>query len=144
MKADLKSFILTRGELQIMQVIWEKQSVTVNDLHDAIMSVKAMARNTILTMTRILERKGALVHRKAGRAYIYEPVLSRHQATMNQMRDIIYRFFDGKPEKLIEAVLENEIKDTGRLQSVKTLIDSRLAPVMVMKMTASQSQVTAP
>jgi BlaI family transcriptional regulator, penicillinase repressor len=144
MKADLESFILTRRELQIMKVVWDKQSVTVKDVHDALIPVKTMARNTILTMIRILEHKGALIHRKEGRAYIYEPVLSRHQATMNQMRDIILRFFDGKPEKLIEVVLKNEIKDSEQHQIAKTLIESKLIPLMVMNMTASQAQVTVP
>jgi BlaI family transcriptional regulator, penicillinase repressor len=143
MKADLESFILTRRELQIMKVVWDKQSVTVKDVHDALIPVKAMARNTIMTMVRILEHKGALIHRKAGRAYVYEPVLSRHQATMNQMRDIIRRFFDGKPGALIEVLLKDEIKNPEQLEIAKALIESKLLPVVVVKMTASQAQVTA-
>jgi BlaI family transcriptional regulator, penicillinase repressor len=144
MNPDLESFILTRRELQIMRVIWDKESVTVKEVHDAIIPVKTMARNTILTMIRILEQKGALTHQKAGRAFIYIPVLSRHQATMNQIRDIIHRFFDDKPEKLIEIVIKNEIKDSEKLEVAKALVESRLLPVMAMKMTASQAQVAAP
>jgi BlaI family transcriptional regulator, penicillinase repressor len=143
MKANLESFILTRRELQIMKVVWDQQSVTVKDVHDALIPVKAMARNTILTMVRILEHKGALIHRKAGRAYIYEPVLSRHQATMNQIRDIIGRYFDGKPGALIEVLLKDEIMNPEQLEVAKALIESKLMPAMVMEMTAAQAQVTA-
>jgi predicted transcriptional regulator len=56
----------------------------------------------------ILEDKGVLVHVRSGRAYVYRPLLSRDQATRNQIRDLVSRLFDGRPEKLIENVLENE------------------------------------
>lgn len=144
MKADLESFILTRRELQIMKVIWDKQSVTVKDVHGAMIPVKAMARNTIMTMVRILEHKGALIHRKEGRAYIYKPILSRHQATLNQIRDIIGRYFDGKPGTLIEVVLKNEIKNPEQLEVAKALIESKLMPPMAMEINASHAQVAVP
>jgi BlaI family penicillinase repressor len=110
MKKDLDSIILTRQELLIMKVVWERGSATVKDVCEVISQQKATAYTTILTLMGILEAKGALVHTRSGRAYVYNPVLSRQQATRNQVRDLIERFFDGKPEKLIEDLRELEIK----------------------------------
>jgi len=50
----------------------------------------------ILTLMGILEDKGVLIHTRSGRAYIYHPLLSREQATKNQIRDVLCRFFDGR------------------------------------------------
>ena len=58
----------------------------------------------------ILESKGALTHTKSGRAFIYRPLLSREQATHNQISDVLDRFFDGNPQKLIESIQGNDMK----------------------------------
>jgi hypothetical protein len=41
------------------------------------------------------------------------------------MRDVIARFFDGNPERLMGDVLENETLDPDQLESVRILLDSR-------------------
>ena len=125
MKKDLDSIILTRQELQIMKVVWERGAATVKEVCDAMSQKKVTAYTTILTLMGILEEKGALVHTRSGRAYVYKPLLSRQQATRNQVHDVLTRFFDGNPEKLIENVIQNEVKEPQQLGSVKHLLDSR-------------------
>jgi len=125
MKRDLDSIILTRQELQIMKVVWERGVATVKEVCDAMSQKKVTAYTTILTLMGILEEKGALVHSRAGRAYVYRPLLSRQQATRNQVHDVLTRFFDGSPEKLIENVLENEVKAPEQLGNVRNLLESR-------------------
>jgi BlaI family transcriptional regulator, penicillinase repressor len=125
MKKDLDSIILTRQELQIMKVIWDRGAATVKDVCDAMSQQKATAYTTILTLMGILEEKGVLVHSRSGRAYVYKPLLTRQQATRNQVHDVLTRFFDGSPEKLIASVLENEIREPEQLGSVRDLLDAK-------------------
>ena len=125
MKKDLDSIILTRQELQIMKVVWDKGAATVKEVCDAMSQRKVTAYTTILTLMGILEEKGALVHTRFGRAYVYKPLLSREQATRNQIHDVLTRFFDGNPEKMIESVLETGLTDPEQLGSVKSLVESR-------------------
>jgi predicted transcriptional regulator len=125
MKKDLDSIILTRQELQIMKAVWDRGAATVREVCDVISQRKATAYTTILTLMGILEDKGALTHVRAGRAYIYKPLLSRHQATRNQIHDVATRFFDGRPEKMIESVLESEMSLSEQLATLRSLLDSR-------------------
>jgi predicted transcriptional regulator len=125
MKKDLDSIILTRQELQIMKVVWDKGAATVKEVCDAMSQRKVTAYTTILTLMGILEEKGALVHTRSGRAYVYKPLLSREQATRNQIHDVLTRFFDGNPEKMIESVLETGLTDPEQLGSVKSLVESK-------------------
>ena len=125
MKKDLDTIILTRQELQIMKVVWEHGSATVKDVCEAMSRRKATAYTTILTLMGILEDKGVLVHSRSGRAYVYSPLLSRQQATRNQVQDLLTRFFDGNPEKLIENVLEDEVGKPELMGTVKNLLESR-------------------
>jgi BlaI family transcriptional regulator, penicillinase repressor len=139
MNKNIESFILTRRELQIMKMIWANKSATVKEVHAALTKIKPISRNTILTLTRILEHKGALAHRRSGRAYIYEPLLSYKQATQNHIRDMIARFFDGAPEKLIENLIQNEIKTPEQLGSAKSLVELKSEDVLATAMTAPES-----
>ena len=126
MKKDLDSIILTRQELQIMKVVWERGAATVKEVCDVISQRKATAYTTILTLMGILEDKGALTHIRSGRAYIYKPLLSRRQATRNQVHDVVVRFFDGRPEKMVENILENELTEPDQLGNLRSLLESRL------------------
>lgn len=125
MKKDLETIILTKQELQIMKVVWERGAATVKDVCEAMSKIKATAYTTILTLMSILEEKGVLVHTKSGHAYVYTPVLSRRQATRNQVQDILIRFFDGRPEKLIESLLEDEMEAPELSGTVMNLLESR-------------------
>jgi predicted transcriptional regulator len=125
MKRDLGSIILTRQELQIMKVVWDLGTATVKDVCGVISREKSTAYTTILTLMGILEEKGALCHVRSGRAYLYKPLLSRQQATRNHIHDLVTRFFDGRPEKLVESVLEHEVTAPDQLESLRNLIESR-------------------
>ncbi|MDI9613337.1 MAG: BlaI/MecI/CopY family transcriptional regulator [Acidobacteriota bacterium] len=123
MKRDLESIILTRQELQIMKVVWKLGSATVKEVQAAMCEEKPTAYTTVLTLMSILEAKGALTHSRSGRAYVFRPLLSRWQATHNQLEDILARFFEGDTEKLIEYVLENEIKGPEQMKNIRSLLE---------------------
>ncbi len=126
MKRDLKSLILTRQELLIMKVVWAKGSATVREVCEVVSLQKPTAYTTILTLMGILEEKGALTHVRSGRAYVYKPLLSCEQATHNQVHDLVIRFFDGQPEKLIEKVLESEMDGAEAWTEVRRILEPRL------------------
>jgi BlaI family transcriptional regulator, penicillinase repressor len=125
MKKDLDSIILTRQELLIMKAIWDRGTASVKDVCDSLSRRKATAYTTVLTLMGILEGKGALAHTRSGRAYIYHPLLTREQATRNHVQDILNRFFDGDPTKLIRNVLENEVRSPEQQGVVKNLLELR-------------------
>jgi len=108
-----------------MKVIWGLGGATVKDVCDIMSQTKAVAYTTILTLMGILEDKGALTHTRLGRAFLFRPLLSRQQATRNMVHDVIMRFFDGSPERLVEEILEGGMLEPDQLETVRTLVDSR-------------------
>jgi BlaI family penicillinase repressor len=126
MKKEMNSILLTRQELQIMKVIWEMGAASVKNVYAAISKSKPTAYTTVLTIMGILESKGALTHTKSGRAFIYRPVLTKQQATRNHVHDIIDRFFDGNPEKLIANIRSNNMKEVNAAeQDVRFNVEMR-------------------
>jgi BlaI family penicillinase repressor len=115
MKKDLGSIILTRQELQIMKVVWELGAATVKEVCNVLSQKRRTAYTTVLTLMGILEEKGVLIHQRSGRAYCYRPLLSREQATRNQVQDVIARFFDGSAEQLIATLLKSDMIKPNQL-----------------------------
>jgi predicted transcriptional regulator len=117
-----KSPQLTEGELRLMDVVWEKGSATVGDVADALKQDPPLAYSTVLTTLRILENKGYLRHRKAGRAFVYEPAVDRQQARRGAIRHLLSRFFNNSPELLVTNLLRDEKITRKEISRLKKLI----------------------
>ena len=109
MKKDLDSYLLTKKEHMIMNIIWQRDCTTVKEVCNILSQRKVMPYTTVLTFMQILERKGVLSRKLVGRTHQYRPALSRSQATRNHLKDLLDRYFEGNPNKLITTVLEKEL-----------------------------------
>lgn len=103
-----KSPNLTDGELRLMRVLWDKGAASVGDVVEALEERPKPAYNTVLTLLRILERKGYVTHRKDGRAFIFVPLLDKEHATRSALTALVNRFFDGSPRLLMLNLLQDE------------------------------------
>jgi len=117
-----KSPNMTDGELRLMRVLWEKGSATVGEVVDALQERPKPAYNTVLTLLRIMEKKGYVSHRKDGRAFIFEPKVGRADASRSALNTLVNRFFDGSPRLLMLNLLEDEQLTPETLQQLKQRI----------------------
>ena len=115
---------LTEAELRLMDVLWDRGAATVAEVADALPKGLDLAYNTVLTTLRILEEKGYVAHTKAdeGRAFRYEPVVGRKEASRKAVRYLVSRFFRDSPELLVLNLLENEELGEPELQRIRKLI----------------------
>jgi predicted transcriptional regulator len=118
-----QSATLTEAELRIMQVLWDKKSATVQHVLEALPTSKPLAYNSVLTIVRILEKKGYVRHVKDGRAHIYVPVLNQKEATQSEIRHLVSRFFQNSRELLVLNILEDEGLDADELERLRQLLE---------------------
>jgi|SRR5208283_2737525 predicted transcriptional regulator len=122
MVARKKSQTLTEAELPIMEVLWAKGVATVGEVADGLSKDRPVAYNTVLTLMRILERKGYVQHTKDGRAFVYQPVVARGEASRTAVRQLLNRFFNDSPELLMLNLLREENIDDGEIERLRGLI----------------------
>jgi predicted transcriptional regulator len=121
--ARKKSPNLTEAELRLMNVIWKKRCVTVAKVAEALPNDPPLAYSTVLTTMRILEAKGYIRHTKQSRAFVYEPVVERAQASTKAARHLITRFFGGSAGQLVLKLLEEDQLDAEELARIKKRIN---------------------
>jgi BlaI family transcriptional regulator, penicillinase repressor len=114
---------LTDGELRIMRVLWESTEATVGEVVDRLNSGNKPAYNTVLTMLKILERKGYVAHKKDGRAFRYAPVIGRSQAQQTAVSHLISRFFNGSSAALVLDLLGPDRVSDEERRLVRELLD---------------------
>ncbi len=102
------STTLTEAELRLMKLLWERDESTVADLVAALPAGGELAYTSVLTTIKILETKGYVKHRKAGRAFVYRPVVARQDAAASAVRQIVQRFFNNSREQLLVSLLGDE------------------------------------
>ena len=118
------SSTLTDAELRLMDIVWELGPATVQDVVDALPADDPLAYSTVLTMLRILEKKGYLTHKKEGRAYVYHAIVAQQEARKGALKHVMQRFFDDSPELLVLNLLEHDGLDKDDLERLKALINA--------------------
>lgn len=121
--ARSKSATLTEAELRIMNVLWERQSATVHEVLEALPAKPALAYNSVLTIIRILEKKGYVKHVKDKRAHVYLPLVDRKDATRFEVRHLVSRFFGNSNEQLLLNVLEETTIDAEEVDRLRQLLE---------------------
>ena len=118
-----KSVTLTEAELRLMEVLWDKGPCTIQQVLEALPGKPVLAYNSVLTTTRILEKKGYVRHVKDGRAHVYAPVLDRKEVTRSEIRHLVSRFFSNSDEMLILNILEDRGVDQDEIDRLKQLLE---------------------
>ena len=123
--ARSKSATLTEAELRIMNVLWDRGSATVHEVLEALPARPALAYNSILTIVRILEKKGYVKHVKDEdkRAHVFMPQVNRKDATRFEVRHLVSRFFGNSREQLVLNVLEETSIDAEELDRLRQLLE---------------------
>ena len=113
---------LTDGELRVMNVLWKHGRATVADVIDALEGPRKPAYNSVLTILRILERKGYVGHEQERRAFTFIPLVDRVRERQRVLSRILKNLFDDSPGQLVSDLLGHDGIDAAELRRVRELV----------------------
>lgn len=108
----------TERETEILKVLWDLGEGSVRDVHARLEPATGLHFNTIQTLLRIMDEKGLVTHRQAGRTFIYRPACSREQISSQ----FLHKVFDGAVSELVLSMLAAEKLSDSELQELEQLI----------------------
>jgi predicted transcriptional regulator len=115
------SSTLTEQELEIMKVVWERDSVTVRDVYEALLERRKVAYTTVMTMMKILEQKKYLKKDQSDRAYVYRPAQPKGQVISAMVREFVNRVFNGSAEPLLVHLVKEHNLSAAELEEIARL-----------------------
>lgn len=115
-------------EREILEIIWRLQRATVKEIHDIILADpdRELAYASVTTVLNRLTKKGWLVCHKEGKAFTWEPTISREQAQAIASYEQLHQFLAVSNPDLVAAFADS--LDTASLDKLDA-IASRLAAV---------------
>jgi predicted transcriptional regulator len=119
--------ILTSCEAEIMNVVWQRDAVTVPDVVNAL--PRPLAYTTVMTTMNILENKGFIVRgEKRGRAYVYRAQISSESASGNTATELASRFFDGSVTSMVLSLIKSRRISPEDVAELRAAIESLEQP----------------
>ena len=116
---------LTKGEEQVMQVIWGIKQGFANEIMAAFPEPKP-AYNTVLTVIKILENKGFVKHETFCRANRYSAVISKEEYSQRYLGSVVERYFNNSYLELVSAFAKKENFSLEELETLKKMIDDAI------------------
>jgi BlaI family penicillinase repressor len=118
-----KHATLTPQELEIMKLVWERDTATVRDIYEALLEKRKIAYTTVMTMMKILETKGYLKKTQQERAFLYRPTRPKNQVLGGMLREFIDRVFNGAAEPLVVHLVKEKRLREKDLQKIVRMIE---------------------
>jgi predicted transcriptional regulator len=115
---------LTARELDVMAVLWDRGSATVGEVLENLNT--DLAYTTILTVLRGLEAKGAVRHKREGRAFRYRPRIKSTRVGDRSVDRLVDKVYAGSRELLITQLVADRSLDVDELKRIRRLIDERI------------------
>ncbi|WP_372768342.1 BlaI/MecI/CopY family transcriptional regulator [Lutibacter sp.] len=115
---------LTKAEEQFMQVLWELEEASVQDIIDKLPEPKP-AYNTVSTIIRILENKNFVSHKAKGRGYIYFPLVSKTIYSNQSLQKIVDGYFGGSFKSMVSFFVNKNEVDLKELDTILKIINDK-------------------
>lgn len=106
-----------------MQVLWSIGSGFANEIMAAFPEPKP-AYNTVLTVIRILEKKGFVTHETFCKANRYTPTVSKEEYSERFLGSVVERYFNNSYLDLVSAFAKKENFTLEEIEELKKLIES--------------------
>ena len=113
----------TEAELELLQILWEKQPATVREIHDALNEEKQSGYTTVLKLLQIMTTKGLVVRDEANRAHVYRAALSQDLMQSKILKDLSKRLFAGSAAQLALHALSMEPASDSELAEIRALLE---------------------
>ena len=113
----------TDKELLILQVIWQKGSVSVKDVHEALGGEEKNGYTTILKLMQIMHEKKLLTRQKKGKLHLYEAVPTLEKTRQQILDKMIQTVFRGSATQLVMSALGSRNSSKEELQEIKKYLE---------------------
>ena len=110
----------TDKELEIMNIVWKLGEATTRQMQEALPGDRHY--NSVLTIIRVLEKKGHLVYRVEGKAHVYRAKAKQEKSQRKVLSHLIKQVFGGSPASLVLHLVETGELTEADLHQARELI----------------------
>lgn len=108
------------SELKIMEILWKQGEVTAKKIAEELYEKIGWSKTTTYTVIKKCIDKGAIERREPN--FRCHALISKEEAQKYETHELIEKMYDGRPDKLIAAVIGEKSLDKAGIMRLKELI----------------------
>jgi BlaI family penicillinase repressor len=113
----------TDGELEILQVLWNRGPSTVRDVYEELKRSKPVGYTTVLKFMQLMAEKGLVRRNEEQRAHLYESKVPRESTQRQLVGDLLDRAFGGSAMQLVVQALSTKRATPAEIEQIRRLLD---------------------
>ena len=115
----------TDGELEILQVLWERDACTVRQVNEQLSKRREVGYTTTLKIMQIMLEKGLLTRDSSARTHIYKAAVSEQSTQKKLLNQFLNATFKGAAMKMVMQALGDHEASEDELDEIKALIKQK-------------------
>ena len=112
----------TSGELEILNVLWEKQPATVREVFEIISTAKPVTYTTILKLMQIMTEKGLVERDEQGKAHLYRAKIAQTETQKGLVSELLEKVFRGSAMELMQHILDAKKTSPAEMKEIRKMI----------------------
>ena len=108
-----------------MQVFWEKQPLTANEVAEYLFDITQWNPRTVKTLINRLVKKGALGYEVDGRTYLYSALVKEDACVRSEGRSFLHRVFGGALTPMLVHFIEDEPLTNDEIDELERLLKEK-------------------
>ena len=113
----------TESELEILQILWQKESATVREVHEELSKTKVSGYTTTLKLLQIMFEKKLVTRDDSSKTHIYKAAVSKQKTQKQFLDKIINGLFYGSSTQLVLHALGNQKASKNELEEIQKYLD---------------------
>ena len=115
----------TEGELEILQILWQRGLATVREVHEELSKTKDVGYTTTLKLMQIMHEKGIVKRDESVRTHVYQAAVNKEKTQKHLLSKMIDSLFGGSSTQLVLQALGSEQKvSEDELKQIQNLLDN--------------------
>jgi BlaI family penicillinase repressor len=115
----------SEAELEILQELWDKPGLTVNDIHAKLEARKQVGYTTTLKQMQRMHEKGILSRKKEGKLFVYFSELDEKSIKNSIFNRLSETLFKGSAKEMMMHLLGNQETTQEDLRELKQWIEQK-------------------
>ena len=120
----LKNLKPTESELEILKILWNKETATVREVHAELSKTKESGYTTTLKLMQIMFEKGLVTRDSSSKTHIYQPAVTKEKTQTLFLNRMIDSLFSGSSAQLVMQALGNHKASKEELEEIKNFLNT--------------------
>ena len=114
----------TEGELEILNILWQKGPCTVRQVHEILEQSKGSGYTTTLKLMQIMHDKKLVKRDNSSKVHVFEAAVSKEKTQNQMIQKMIDTVFNGSAMQLVMQTLGNHKADAKELDEIRKYLNN--------------------